>query len=136
MLRAWLSIMICSLAGYLTATDEEIVLMATQAPTLNIAERDVEFDLRVDIPVDFDQIVGRDGLADITVPDPAMSRRYARLPGVQMGSGWRILARPMAPISTVTGLPPRVGSMTATDCSSGIPWPFFTMWLRTQTQPR
>jgi hypothetical protein len=53
--------------------------MAVQVPTLNIAEKDADLDLVIDIPVDFDQVVGRDRLADITVPDPAMSRRHARL---------------------------------------------------------
>jgi pSer/pThr/pTyr-binding forkhead associated (FHA) protein len=38
-----------------------------------------EFHLVIYIPAEFDQTVGRDVLADITLPDPAMSSRHARL---------------------------------------------------------
>jgi pSer/pThr/pTyr-binding forkhead associated (FHA) protein len=54
--------------------------MATQIPSLTIvAGTGGAVDLAVDITSGFDQILGRDAAADITLPDPAISRRHARL---------------------------------------------------------
>src|ERR1700739_1481341 len=54
--------------------------MATQVTSLNIvAGNGNGVDLVVDIPSGFDQVLGRDASADISLPDPAVSRRHARL---------------------------------------------------------
>jgi hypothetical protein len=54
--------------------------MATQVPSLTIvAGTGGAVDLAVDITSGFDQVLGRDAAADITLPDPAISRRHARL---------------------------------------------------------
>jgi predicted component of type VI protein secretion system len=54
--------------------------MATQVPSLNIADRaHAETGILVEIPEGFDKTLGRDESADITLNDPAVSRRHARL---------------------------------------------------------
>jgi hypothetical protein len=54
--------------------------MATEIPSLEIVSSSKsDMDLVVDIPAGFDQVLGRDASADITVPDPAVSRRHARI---------------------------------------------------------
>lgn len=56
--------------------------LSTEAPTLEIsvpARPGGEFDLVLEIRPGFDQIVGRDASADVTVPDPNVSRRHARI---------------------------------------------------------
>ena len=54
--------------------------MATQVTSLNIvAGNGADVDLVVDIPSGFDQVLGRDASADISLPDPAISRRHARV---------------------------------------------------------
>jgi FHA domain len=66
----------------MTMTGEYAKLMSRSVPTLKISgatRPDAEFDLVLDITSGFDQVVGRDGSADITVPDPTISRRHARI---------------------------------------------------------
>jgi FHA domain len=54
--------------------------MATELPSLEIISSSKgDIDLVVDIPAGFDQVLGRDASADVTVPDPAVSRRHARI---------------------------------------------------------
>ena len=54
--------------------------MATQVTSLNIvAGNGADVDLVVDIPSGFDQVLGRDASADISLPDPAISRRHAHV---------------------------------------------------------
>jgi hypothetical protein len=54
--------------------------MATQVPSLHIvAGSGGDADVVIDLPSGFDQVLGRDATADITLADPAISRRHARL---------------------------------------------------------
>jgi hypothetical protein len=54
--------------------------MATQVPSLHIvAGNGGEVDVVIDLPAGFDQVLGRDASADVTLADPAISRRHARL---------------------------------------------------------
>jgi hypothetical protein len=54
--------------------------MATRVPSLNIVSgTGGAIDFAVDIPAGFDQVLGRDASADITLSDSAVSRRHARL---------------------------------------------------------
>ena len=56
-----------------------LTVMTILIPSLSISARKGEFDVVVDLPLGFDQVVGRDVSADITVPDRAISRRHARV---------------------------------------------------------
>ncbi len=54
--------------------------MSIELPSLNIAaSRHGDADIVVDIPAGFDNTLGRDASADITIADPAVSRRHARI---------------------------------------------------------
>ena len=63
------------LPGVLDPMTREVPTLEVSVPALSGAEHD----LVLDIASGFDQVVGRDASADITVPDPTMSRRHARI---------------------------------------------------------
>src|SRR6516165_3294249 len=54
--------------------------METVTPRLHIsAQNSSEFNLIVDVPEGFNQLIGRDLSVEVVIPDPAVSRRHARL---------------------------------------------------------
>jgi pSer/pThr/pTyr-binding forkhead associated (FHA) protein len=56
--------------------------MTREVPTLQVlvaAPSVEEADLVLDIGSGFDRVIGRDASADVTVPDPTISRRHARI---------------------------------------------------------
>jgi hypothetical protein len=56
--------------------------ITNEVPTLKVsvlARLGAQYDLVLELASGFDQVVGRDASADITVPDQTMSRRHARI---------------------------------------------------------
>jgi hypothetical protein len=71
-----------ALGGVAEMTKASSQVMTRDVPTLKVsvtAHPNAVPDLALEIISGFNQVVGRDSAADITVPDPTVSRRHARI---------------------------------------------------------